>query len=78
MAICGHCGKRVKGIRDHIRAKHGDPFYEQGPDNRYYGYSFLKNVSEGLVIDRPHWNAFYPKAAAAAAVVALPSSSGHL
>jgi hypothetical protein len=37
MAICGHCNKEVGGIRDHIKDKHGFPFYTMGPDFRYYG-----------------------------------------
>lgn len=59
MATCGHCGRQVKGIRDHIRTKHGEPFYERGADNLFYGYMYLKKIHEGLVIDRPHWNAAY-------------------
>lgn len=38
MAVCGHCGKSVKGIRDHIKEKHGYNFYCLGPDlHRYFG-----------------------------------------
>ncbi len=37
MAVCGHCDKMVKGIRDHIKMVHGYPFYTYGPDFRYYG-----------------------------------------
>lgn len=37
MAICGHCNKKVKGIRDHIKAKHGFPFYCEAPDLKCYG-----------------------------------------
>ncbi len=40
MAVCGHCGKEVKGIRDHIRDKHGFPYYCQSPDfSCYFGKS---------------------------------------
>lgn len=37
MARCGHCDRTVGGIKDHIRDKHGYPFYCYGPDFRYYG-----------------------------------------
>ena len=38
MAICGHCNKSVKGIRDHIRDVHGFPYYCLSPDfSRYFG-----------------------------------------
>jgi hypothetical protein len=59
MAECGHCGKHVKGIRDHIEMKHGDHFYEMGPDNRYYSYKFLRDTAPGLVIVKPHWDSTY-------------------
>lgn len=61
MAICGHCNAKVKGIRDHIKDKHGEPFYEMGPDFCYYGYWHLRSIDIGLVIDRPHWNVVYEK-----------------
>lgn len=34
---CWHCGKRVRGIRDHIRDVHGYPYYTMTPDFRYGG-----------------------------------------
>lgn len=43
MVQCGHCNKDgIRGIKDHIKSKHGYMFYEMGPDFRYYGYEWLK------------------------------------
>lgn len=59
MAECGVCNKFVAGIRDHIRDKHKDPFYQMGPDFQYYPYSTLREL--GLSDDvKPHWDAAYP------------------
>ena len=57
MAECGHCSKTVRGIKDHIHAKHGYLFYEMGPDFRYYGYEFLRDndlLPQNSI--KPHWD----------------------
>jgi len=59
MAICGHCGASVKGKVDHLRAKHGGLYYEDGPDGKFYDYKMLKDIHPGLVIPRQHWDAEY-------------------
>lgn len=54
MAECGHCGKHVKGIRDHIKAVHGEEYYSMGPDFRYYGYQWL--VERNFIDRNPAWD----------------------
>lgn len=39
---CGHCDKKVGGIRNHIRDARRHMFYAMGSDFRYYGYEWLK------------------------------------
>lgn len=58
MAECGHCGKHLKGIRDHIKVKHNDIFYTQGPDNKYYSYQWLKKTMTGFTTN-PRWERIY-------------------
>lgn len=53
MAECGHCQKQVRGIRDHIRMKHGFPFYTMGPDFRYYGKNDPPHLQKDDFPDSP-------------------------
>jgi hypothetical protein len=66
MAECGHCGKIVRGIRDHIRDQHGDTYYDQGPDLKYYGYRWLK--ARGMTFSKSHWDVRYDKSTGIASI----------
>lgn len=56
MAECGHCGKEVNGIRDHIKDKHDCKYYAMGPDFRYYSYKWLFENDLLVIIERKlHW-----------------------
>lgn len=57
MATCGHCNKQVSGIKDHIKEKHGEPYYGMGPDFRFYGYKFL--VKNKMMNVNPTWEKAY-------------------
>lgn len=54
MAECGHCGKYVKGIKEHIKAKHDYTFYMMGPDFKYYGYGAF--IGTSLHEPNPAWD----------------------
>jgi hypothetical protein len=42
MTTCGHCDRKVSGIKDHICNAHGYRFFKEWSDFKYYGYEFLR------------------------------------